>query len=367
MARSKDAKFAKIEPMTAEKPQGVAPRKKRIDHCPVCSSSDTKYYFSAPDRLHGVPGEFIYCICNSCQSVFQNPMVIAEDLHLCYPLEYLPYNVRREIPEIDFDRLPNGNFLGAVRKGVVESVKGKDQGGISGILVSLLAKFAFVRERAFYGLVLDDCLPKGKDDIYALDLGCGSGWYMQKLAKVGWQTDGLEWDETAAKLARETTGSNVWSGDFFDIDLPRNKYQLIVLNHVFEHFAEPGQVLARVSELLTPGGRVVLFYPNPHALGAAWYKALWFAWEVPRHLVLPTPASLKKLAKQSGFRKTKITSRAYYPEELWVSSAAFAKDLNPDKERPPLALAEKLGVLSERVSARLGFETGWEVVAVLTK
>jgi hypothetical protein len=41
--------------------------------------------------------------------------------------------------------------------------------------------------------------------------------------------------------------------------------------------------------------------------------------------------------------------------------------MNPDKERPPLSLSEKLGVLAERVLTRLGFETGWEVVAVLEK
>lgn len=353
--------------MTGSKSEGLSPRTERLDHCPVCGNAETKHMFSAPDRLHSVPGEFSYHVCGSCDSVFQNPMVIPEDLHLCYPSEYSPYNVRPEIPDIDLANLHNHDFKSSLRKAIVDSVRGQNTDGLPGRLGNLLSRFAFFRERAFYGLVIDDCLPRGGGENFALDLGCGSGWLMQKLAKVGWQTEGLEWNEAAADRARNLSGLKVWAGDFQKVNLPKNHYDLIVLNHVFEHFAEPREVLRRVWELLTPGGKAVLFYPNPHALGSSWYKTFWFAWEVPRHLVLPTPRSLQRLAEQIGFRKTKIKTRAYYPEELWTSSAAFTRGMNPDNERPPLAFSERFGVYCERFLNGIGFEKGWEVVAVLTK
>ena len=353
--------------MTGETLEKLSPRTRPLDQCPVCASSDTEHYFSTKDRLHGVPGEFSYHICSSCRSVFQNPMVINEDLHLCYPSEYTPYNIRREIPDIDFDHLPNGDFRSSLRREIVDRVRGREVGNDRPGIGSFLANFGFIRERAFYGLVIDEMLPKGQGDHFALDVGCGSGWLMQKLKKVGWHVEGLEWNEEAAELARVTSGSNVSAGDFREVDLPKNHYHLIVLNHVFEHFSEPKEILTRVSELLASGGKAVFFYPNPHALGAAWYKTFWFAWEVPRHLILPTPRSLRNLAAQAGFKKSKIKTRAFYPHEVWISSTAYTRGMNPDKERPPLSLSEKLGVLAERALTRLGFETGWEVVAVLEK
>jgi 2-polyprenyl-3-methyl-5-hydroxy-6-metoxy-1,4-benzoquinol methylase len=353
--------------MTGESLEKLSPRTQPLDQCPVCASPDTRHFFSAKDRLHGVPGEFSYHICNSCRSVFQNPMVIAEDLHLCYPAEYTPYNIQREIPEVDFARLPNGDLRSSLRKAIVDSVRGKNVAGGAAEVGKFLARFAFFRERAFYGLVTDDLLPKRIGDHFALDVGCGAGWLMQKLTKVGWKTEGLEWNEKAAQRARDITGLNVWAGDFREVDLPKNHYDLIVLNHVFEHFAEPKEVLSRVYELLTTGGKAVFFYPNPSALGATWYQTYWFAWEVPRHLILPTRKAFQKLAEQAGFRESRVRTRAFYPQELWISSTAYVRGLNPDRERPSLALSEKLGVLAERSLNRLGFEKGWEIVAVLEK
>jgi hypothetical protein len=155
-----------------------SPRTALLEKCPICESKNTKQFFTSPDRLHGTPGEFSYHLCDSCETVFQNPMVIQEDLHLCYPSEYSPYNLKREIPEIDFDALPNGNFRNNLRKAIVDEVKGKPTDGVAGTLGKMLAKNAFFRERAFYGLVMDELLPKGKGEQFALDLGCGAGWLM---------------------------------------------------------------------------------------------------------------------------------------------------------------------------------------------
>lgn len=345
----------------------TAPRTTPLDNCPVCQSSDTKLFFTSPDRLHGTPGEFSYHICESCQTVFQNPMVIQEDLHLCYPTEYAPYNHTNEIPNIDFDNLPGGNFRSDLRRAIVEEVKGKPSNGSIGKLGKILAKTAFFRERAFYGLVIDELLPKGAGDKFALDLGCGAGWIMEKLKKVGWQTEGLEWNETAAQRARDATNCNVFAGDFRTVDIPKNKYHLIVLNHVFEHFHDPKETLIRLKELLADGGKIVLFYPNAHAFGASWHNTDWFPWEVPRHLVFPSPKAVKQLAKNVGFSETKVFTRAFYSSVHWVSSKAYKINENPDLVRPDLDIVEKIGLSTEHILTKMGFEKGWEIVAVLKK
>jgi len=344
-----------------------APRTEHLEKCPICESKNTKHFFTAPDRLHGVPGEFSYHLCDSCQTVFQNPMVVQDDLHLCYPSEYSPYNLKREIPDVDFDALPNGNFRNGLRKAIVEDVKGKTSPGLTGMLGKLLAKNAFFRERAFYGLVIDELLPKGEGEKFALDLGCGAGWLMEKLKKVGWQTEGLEWNEEAAKLAREVTNRNVFAGDFRKIDIPKGKYHLIVLNHVFEHINDPKGALIRVRELLADGGRAVLFYPNPHSFGAEWHNTEWFPWEVPRHLIFPTPKAVKMMARETGFSEVNVITRAFYSDEHWIRSKAYKNRLNPEETRLNLDLTEKIGLFTEQLLTKIGFEKGWEIVATLKK
>jgi SAM-dependent methyltransferase len=345
----------------------TAPRTAPLDACPLCEDRRTEHFFTSPDRLHGVPGEFSYHLCRGCRTVFQNPMVVQEDLHLCYPSEYSPYNLKREIPEIDFDRLPNGNFRNNLRKAIVDEVKGKPAAGLAGALGKLLAKSAFFRERAFYGLVMDELLPRGPGAHFALDLGCGAGWLMEKLKKVGWTVEGLEWNEAAAATAREVTGANVWAGDFREVDIPRGKYHLIVLNHVFEHINDPRGALLRLRELLADGGKAVILYPNPHSYGAEWHNTDWFPWEVPRHLIFPTPKAVALLAARTGFAAARVFTRAYYSDEHWIRSKAYKNQLNPETERPSLDLKEKIGVLSERVLAGIGLEKGWETVAILRK
>jgi len=346
-----------------------SPRTSELDKCPVCESKNTKHFFTVPDRLHNTPGEFSYHLCNSCQTVFQNPMVIQEDLHLCYPLEYTPYVIKREIPDIDFDALPNNNFRNRLRKAIVEEVKGKSSEGGVGKIARILGKRAFFRERAFFGLVADELLPKGENERFALDLGCGTGWLMKNLKKVGWETEGSEWNETAAELARKVTNCNVWAGDFRKVDIPKGKYHLIVLNHVFEHINDPKDTLKRVYELLAKGGKAVLFYPNPHSFGAGWHKTNWYPWDAPRHLIFPTPKAVKLISKQIGFSEVKaVTKNSFWAEiEQWICSKAYKNRLNPEKERLKLGLTEKFGFFTERLLTGLGFEKGWEIVAVLRK
>jgi len=363
MDRLKAAKRAEIKIMIGKE----TPRTSALEECPICADKNTQHFFTMTDRLHGTPGEFSYHLCPSCGTVFQNPMVVQEDLHLCYPSEYSPYNFKEEIPDIDFDRLPNGSFRNNLRKAVVDEVKGKTTAGLAGTLGRWLAKIAPLRERAFYGLVMDECLPKGGGPHFALDLGCGAGWLMKKLQKVGWTAEGLEWNEDAAELARKETGCRVFAGDFRTVELPKGKYHLIVLNHVFEHIDDPKGTLRRVRELLAPGGRAVLFYPNPHSFGAEWHNTDWFPWEVPRHLIFPTPKAVKMLARETNFSGAKVFTRASYSDEHWIRSKAYKNRLNPEQTRLKLDLIEKTGLFIEQVLTRLGFEKGWEIVAVLRK
>lgn len=294
-------------------------------------------------------------------------MVANDQLHLCYPGHYTPYNERRELPEVDFDNLSSADLRSRVRKAIVDVVKGRPVTGLSGAIGRILARHSFFRTRAFFGLVDDVMLPQLGAPRRALDLGCGAGWLIEKLALVGWSVEGLEWNESAAAKARAVTGAVVHAGDFRELELPVAHYDLIVLNHVIEHFRDPVVVLKRVRELLAPDGIVVLLYPNPNSFGAGWFKTDWFAWDAPRHLVLPTPDAVRLMAKGAGFSSAKVSTRNDFVGEQWTRSKAFKNSLDPERARPALSVIEQLGLFIDRCITAVGFEKGWEVVATLRK
>jgi len=340
-----------------------SPRTEPLDRCPVCDSTETKFFFSSPDRLHGVPGEFSYHKCAKCRTVFQNPMVIQEDLYLCYPTEYTPYSYDPEMPDIDFDT--DTGMRGRIRRAIVKEVWGERESGIFGATGSILAKSKRIRERAFYGLVVDECLPRSRGKDWALDVGCGAGWMLKRLAKVGWQVEGIEWNESAAEIARQRTGQKVWAGDFREIELPKEKYNLIYLSHVFEHFNNPIGALKRFYELLSANGKLIMVFPNADSTDAHWFGGNWFAWEVPRHLILSSPQSIFLLAKACGYVNATVRTRV--ADHLWVSSEAYKQKLNPEREHPGLSMAEKMGLVYQQSAVSTGSLVGSELIAILEK
>lgn len=337
------------------------PRTAPLHECPLCGSNEHRKLFSSIDRLHGVPGTYSYDKCAECGSVFQNPMVIEEDLHLCYPKDYSPYDFDPEIPDVQFDDAGGNSFRDRLRKDIVHAVWNEPSSAAG----RLLSKSRWFRERAFYGIVPDECLPDARGKYFALDVGCGSGWMLKRLAKVGWEAEGIEWDEAAAELARQRTGANVWAGDFRNIDMPPGRYKLIFLSHVFEHLYEPLEALGRFHELLADGGRLVMFWPNCNSYDAKWFDQFWFHWDAPRHLIFPTTEIVTKRASQIGFGSCAIRSTA--ARWVWQNSKAYSHGHRPTESLPRLNSAELRGYRRQLMSILQGAIVGSEISATLHK
>lgn len=98
-----------------------------------------------------------------------------------------------------------------------------------------------------------------------LEVGCGYGSLLERFARAGWEARGVEPSSDAAAWAARRLagqGGRVFHGPFEQFDPGGERFRLIVLSHVFEHFLHPEQVLARLETLLTPGGRIFFELPN---------------------------------------------------------------------------------------------------------
>ena len=290
----------------------IAPRTEALDQCPICHSKDAKFFLVAPDRLHGVPGEFSYEICNNCRTVFQNPRVIPEDLFICYPSDYYthaPEAAPRNISDNNRLSAPSGDsFRAKLRQSVIDAIKGQQRHDLIGVFGKLLSKNRTLRERAFYGVLLDELLPRQLNHARALEIGCGSGDLLARLKSVGWCAEGLEWDSEAARLAETNSGCSVRVGDVRELEDPPGSFDLIVLHHVFEHLPSPIESLKAVRDLLSPIGKAVLVYPNPDSLGAKFFKTNWFPWDPPRHLFFAPISSIHVASHELGFGFSARTS-----------------------------------------------------------
>ena len=98
-----------------------------------------------------------------------------------------------------------------------------------------------------------------------LDVGAGLGTFIALAQQDGWQVDGTEVSESAARYASERYRLDLRLGQVESMDLESGAYDVITLWHVLEHVPEPSATLARCRDLLVPGGLLIMAMPNDSA------------------------------------------------------------------------------------------------------
>lgn len=97
----------------------------------------------------------------------------------------------------------------------------------------------------------------------ALDIGCGEGLLMERLAPHVESVVGIDPDEDAVERARKRLAGKVnaslIAGDFLDLPIPppEERYQTITCVATLHHM-ELKQALRHMRELLAPGGKLLV-------------------------------------------------------------------------------------------------------------
>lgn len=130
-----------------------------------------------------------------------------------------------------------------------------------------------------------------------VDIGCGSGYTASLFARDGWEVTGVEFNDETAVHARETYLIKVVTS----VAALQGPFDLILINHVLEHFFDPEQLLCECIRLLSPGGRLVVAVPNFSSFQARLGKKSWFHLDLPIHLFHFTEDGLSELLVKSGY------------------------------------------------------------------
>lgn len=148
-----------------------------------------------------------------------------------------------------------------------------------------------------------------------LDIGCGTGEFLELTQEFGYESMGVEPSPTASRIAARK--NRVLGGEWPDVRLDRQDFDIVSLWSVLEHVPDPLPFLEKVREILKPDGILVLRVPL--ADGFVPSLALWIyrlsGGKIRRplaavyqtdwhyvHFCLYNRANLGRLLRQQGFK-----------------------------------------------------------------
>lgn len=130
-----------------------------------------------------------------------------------------------------------------------------------------------------------------------LDIGCGTGDFLETALKDNWQITGIEPNENARLIANSKTNNSVFEIEHL-VELKANSFDVITLWHVLEHLPNLEMHIKLFKHLLKPNGILLVAVPNFKSYDAMHYKNFWAAYDAPRHLWHFSQSSIKRLFKK---------------------------------------------------------------------
>jgi SAM-dependent methyltransferase len=213
--------------------------------CPLCGCNSQKPLLTAPDRFHGRSRRYEIAGCSSCGLVRLIAPPVPGEMSSHYGQDY----------------------HASIEKA------GETQ----------LAR-RWKRHR--------DTVLSFKDAGSILDIGCGSGAFLQTLKGPAWRLYGVEMSELVAGRAKVQTGGEIFVGDPLDAPFLEESFDVITCFHLLEHVYEPLRLLKRIRTWLKPGGFLYVILPNIDSWEAKIFRSYWYGLELPRHLFHFSPVSL---------------------------------------------------------------------------
>jgi len=143
-----------------------------------------------------------------------------------------------------------------------------------------------------------------------LDIGCGTGDFLEVSKSNGWKVVGIEPNDKAKNVAvKKVNLAKAEVSRFYKniedlIDKKGNQqFDIITMWHVLEHVYDLEDYISKLEKLLKPNGRLIIAVPNYKSYDATYYREFWAAYDVPRHL---WHFSQKSITKLFGMKNMKL-------------------------------------------------------------
>lgn len=141
--------------------------------------------------------------------------------------------------------------------------------------------------------VMRKYIPSGK----LLDIGCATGDFLT-IAQKYYSVEGLELSEWSSEIAKKR-GFTIHTCTISELSL-EEKYDIVTLWGVIEHFESPALEIAKISRIVRPGGYVFLWTGDIDSWLARLLGKNW--WYIQgQHIQFFSNKSLDRLFSDAGF------------------------------------------------------------------
>lgn len=141
-------------------------------------------------------------------------------------------------------------------------------------------------------------LTKGKK---LLDIGSGTGYFLNHMKVSGYEVKGIEIDSDARQATQNNFNIKVEEPGTLLNDKFSTKVDIITMWHVLEHLHDMDGYMTSIHNQLNDDGVLLIAVPNYTSYDAQHYGKYWAAYDVPRHLWHFSPKTVAKLAYKNGF------------------------------------------------------------------
>lgn len=242
--------------------------------CPACGAQEPKTIARGPDYDHHCAGdqEFTLAECQRCGFAYLNPRPTTAMLPVIYNTEnYVCYGYTEDRP----------------------------------MLARGTKRYEDARARA----IRSEAASVPNAEYRVLDIGAGEGRSLVSFAELGVPMGNLYAvdisEEVLAPL--KARGMQTVCSRAEDLDLPAGTFDLIMMNQVIEHVADPRTVMQIAHRLLKPGGVLMMETPNMAGWDRSLFGAgLWGGYHFPRHWVLFSGATMTRMLQETGFTNIRI-------------------------------------------------------------
>lgn len=155
-------------------------------------------------------------------------------------------------------------------------------------------------------------ISKIKKNKSILDVGCGYGFFIKELKKMGLKASGVEISKERRSIARKMSNENIFN---FRIDGKRRihkKFDVVTLFHVLEHVKDPINFLTDLRMYLNNNGRLLIEVPNLNfylmSLSDAYKDFFWQS----AHISYFTPKILVDVLNEAGYKNIKVSGVQRY-------------------------------------------------------
>jgi len=131
-----------------------------------------------------------------------------------------------------------------------------------------------------------------------LEVGGNIGFVANEFKKHGYDVTNCELNEKCRTFSELVYDIKV-EQDFFKIT---NKYDIVTLLDVLEHFEDPKIALEQAKSVLNSNGVIFIQLPNAESVTSKRLREKWDWWSPPDHTYHFTTDTLKRVCENTGFK-----------------------------------------------------------------